>query len=138
MPPTGEQDAPVRRDLSQIAHTRRLELRLSLRAVETRTIDPSTGEPLVKYGWLNRLEKGERVTPPQLPELSALADALELPLEKLQDAAAAQFFGMQTVWSASGEARAFIAQTERLTPQQREQLRRLLDTFTAKGGEPDG
>ncbi|MFI9200220.1 XRE family transcriptional regulator [Streptomyces sp. NPDC053048] len=118
-----------RTHLSDLVRHRRAELRLSLRALEARTIAPEGGEPVVKFGWINRLEKHLPVNPPQLPELQALARALELPLGRLQDAAGAQFLGIDTVWSASGEARALVEQVEKFTPKQREQLAKLLAAF---------
>ncbi len=119
----------TRTHLSDLVRHRRAELRLSLRAVEARTVETGGTEPVVKFGWINRLEKGLPVIPPQIDELKALASALELPFGRLQDAAGAQFLGIDTVWSASGEARALVEQVERFTPEQREQLARLLAAF---------
>lgn len=123
----------VRTDLSDLVRDRRAELRLSLRAVEARTAD-ETGESAIKYGWLNKLEKGQDITPPRLRELRALAAGLDLPLGRIQDAAAAQFLGIQSEWSASGDARALVEQAERLTPEQREAVRGLIETLTDKSG----
>ncbi|MFD5975517.1 XRE family transcriptional regulator [Streptomyces bacillaris] len=124
-----EHDAPARTDLSDLVRARRQELRLSLRAVQDRTVDPDTGEPLLKYSWIDRLEKSQPVIPPQYPQLRALAAALELSLGQVQDAAGAQFFGIDTVWSESHEARALVRRADRLTPEQLEQLRRLIDAI---------
>ncbi len=118
----------ARTHLSDLVKHRRAELRLSLRGLEARTAGPD-GTPVVKFGWVNRLEKVLPVVPPQVPELEALARALELPLGRVQDAAGAQFMGIDTTWSASGEARTFVEQVERFTPEQREQLARLLAAF---------
>lgn len=124
-----EHDAPARTDLSDLVRARRRELRLSLRAVQDRTADPDTGEPLLKYSWIDRLEKGQPVIPPQYLQLRALAAALETPLGRIQDAAGAQFFGIDSVWSESREARALVRRADRMTPEQLEQLMRLLDTL---------
>lgn len=118
----------ARTHLSDLVKQRRADLRLSLRAVEARTAGED-GQPVVKYGWLHRLERGEPVIPPQVPELEALARALEIPLGRVQDAAGAQFLGIDAVWSESGEVRALARRLEKYTPQQREQLARLLDAF---------
>lgn len=120
----------TRNDLSRLVRERRAELRLSLRAVAERTTDPTTGDPRVKYGWLNRLEKEEDVIPPSLPQLRALADALEIPFGRAQDAAGSQFLGIDSVWSTSGEARALVERADRLTSEQRDQLMRLIDSLT--------
>ncbi|MFF9844661.1 XRE family transcriptional regulator [Streptomyces sp. NPDC013740] len=118
-----------RTDLSDLVKDRRAKLGLSLRGLEARTLDSGTGEPLCKYSWINKLEKVQAVVPPSYPQLVALAAALDLPLGKVQDAAGAQFFGIETVWSASGEARALAVRADRMTPEQREQLLRLIETF---------
>lgn len=128
-----EHDAPARTDLSDLVRARRQELRLSLRALQDRTLDPDTGEPLLKYSWIDRLEKGQPVIPPQYLQLRALADALELSLGRVQDAAGAQFFGIDTVWSESHEARALVRRADRMTPEQLEQLMRLLDSLAPPG-----
>ncbi|MFF2964301.1 XRE family transcriptional regulator [Streptomyces sp. NPDC057963] len=125
-----EHDAPARTDLSDLVRARRQELRLSLRAVQDRTVDPASGEPLLKYSWIDRLEKGQPVIPPQYPQLRALATALQLPLAKIQDAAGAQFFGIDTVWAESHEARALVRRADRMTPEQLRQLMRLIDTLS--------
>ena len=120
-----------RNDLSDLVRERRAKLDLSLRGLEARTVNPETGEPLCRYSWINKLEKLQAIVPPSYPQLVALAEALELPLGKVQDAAGAQFFGIDTVWSASGEARALAARADRMTPEQREQLLRLIETFVS-------
>lgn len=124
-----------RNDLSRLVRERRAELRLSLRATAERTADPDTGEPVVKYGWLNLLEKEQDVTAPSLPQLKALAAALDIPFGRAQDAAGSQFLGIDSVWSASGEARALVDRADRLTPEQRDQLMRLIDSFAPPSGD---
>ncbi|MFG2225338.1 XRE family transcriptional regulator [Streptomyces sp. NPDC048644] len=127
----------TRTHLSDLVRHRRADLRLSLRGVEEHSgnLGPD-GRPIIKRGWLDRLEKGEPVIPPQLPELRALADVLSVSLGRLQDAAGAQFLGIDSVWSQSGEARALVEHAERMTPEQREQLARLLATFDGSSREP--
>jgi transcriptional regulator with XRE-family HTH domain len=82
--------------LSDLVRRRRAELGLSLRKFADRCIDPDTGEQELKYGIIDRLERREAVTPFQLPELRALAAALQLPLGDVQDAAGEQFLGIRT------------------------------------------
>ncbi|WP_367140398.1 MULTISPECIES: hypothetical protein [Streptomyces] len=115
-------------DLSDLVKDRRAELRLSLKALEARIAD-AAGAPVIKFGVLHRLETRQPTIPFKVPELKALARALELPFGRLQDAAGAQFLGIDSAWSASGEARALVDQMSRYTPKQREQLARLLDSF---------
>lgn len=127
----------TRTDLSDLVRNRRAALRLSLRAVEEHPGNAGEdGKPIIKRGWLDRLEKRKSVIPPQVPELTALSAALDLPLGRLQDAAGAQFLGITSVWSDSGEARALVAHAERLTPEQRDQLARFIAAF--ESGPRDG
>lgn len=128
---------PARTELSDLLRDRRAELRLSLRDVEERTRVRADGTPLIKRGTLDNLEKAvPRMSwTPRLPELQALARAYELPLGRIQDAAGAQFMGIDPVWSASGEARALVKDAERLTPKQREQLAKLIEAFANDGSD---
>lgn len=122
-------DTPPRSQFADLIRRRRAELGLSLVNFAARAVDSETGEQ-VKSGWVHRLEKGEPVTPPQLPELRALALAAELDLEELQDAAGQQFHGVDPVWGSSGAAKAYVRRMERMSPKQREQLMRFLDAMT--------
>ncbi|MFJ5954312.1 helix-turn-helix domain-containing protein [Streptomyces noursei] len=119
-------------EFADLIRERRADLGLSLAQFEKRSIDPVTGAQ-VKSGWVYRLETGESVIPPRKPQLRALQQATGLPLHELQDAAAAQFFGIERVWAESGEASALVRRTERLTEDQREQLLRLIDAFAPPG-----
>lgn len=126
-----EQDMTTQRaHLSALVRDRKARLGLSYERLAERCIDPETGEQTVKGSWLHRLAQNKPVIPPELPMLRGLAAGLEVTLGAVQDAAGAQFLGIDTVWSASGEARALVERAERLTPEQREQLSRLLDAFT--------
>ncbi|MCX4540453.1 XRE family transcriptional regulator [Streptomyces sp. NBC_01565] len=104
-------------------------LGLSYERLAARCIDPETGEQTVKGSWLHRLATDLPVQIPDFPMLRGLAAGLDVPLGRVQDAAGAEFFGMDVVWSASGEARALVRSAEALTPTQREQLQRLLEGF---------
>ncbi|MFJ4918026.1 XRE family transcriptional regulator [Streptomyces sp. NPDC088726] len=123
-------------EFADLIRARRTELGLSLAQFQERSIDPVTGVQ-VKSGWVYRLESGESVIPPRLPQLRALAAAAALPLGKLQDAAAGQFFGIERVWAESGEASALVRRAGRLTQDQREQLLRLIDAFAPPGQDDD-
>ncbi|MFD7428441.1 XRE family transcriptional regulator [Streptomyces sp. NPDC059818] len=123
-------------EFADLIRSRRAELKLSLDRFEKKCVDPVTGTR-VKSSWVYRLETGEPVIPPRLPQLRALAAAASVPLERLQDAAARQFFGIERVWAESGEASALVRRAGRLTEDQREQLLRLIDAFAPPGPEAD-
>lgn len=119
--------------LSDLVRTRRAELRLSLRAMANLCVDPGTGEQLVKYSWIDRLEKGEPVVPPQLPQLTAMAAALQLPVRLLQEAGAAQFMGVDVgAWSADGTVRVTAAYMEEMTPAERKELEQIAEMFARR------
>lgn len=130
VPPSMEHGA--RTQFADLVRQRRQLLGLSLKEFAKRAVDPETGEQVVTYSWVHRLESGEPVTPPQLPELRGLARACEVDLEVMQDAAGQQFHGVEPVWSESGEAKAYVRRLEAMTPEQREQLMRFLDSVAPK------
>jgi len=128
-----EERAPqedARYQLADLVRARKAELDLSYERLGARCVDPETGEQTVKSSWLHRLATYLPVQAPDLPALRGLAVGLDVPLGRVQDAAGAQFFGIDVVWSASGDARALVERADRMTAEQREQLMRLLDTFT--------
>ncbi|WP_063756107.1 hypothetical protein [Streptomyces sp. NRRL B-24720] len=126
-----EQDAPPggRAQLRDLVRDRKATLGLSFEKLAVRCVDPESGAQTIKSSWLHRLATDLSVQAPDLAQLRGLAVGLQVPLYRVQDAAGAEFFGIDTVWSASGEARALVERADRMTPEQREQLMRLLDTF---------
>lgn len=122
---------PGRTQLRDLVRERKEQLGLSYAKLAARCIDPENGKQSVKDSWLHRLATDQPVEPPKLPALRGLAAGLGVSLGRVQDAAASEFFGIDTVWSRSGEARALVERADRMTPAQREQLLRLLDTFAA-------
>ncbi|MET9465848.1 hypothetical protein ABZY44_13775 [Streptomyces sp. NPDC006544] len=119
-----------RSQLRDLARDRKNALGLSYERLAARCIDPETGERTVKSSWLHRLATDLPVQIPDYPMLRGLAVGLDVPLGRVQDAAGAEFFGVDVEWSASGEARALIESAAPLTPTQREQLQRLIESFT--------
>ncbi|GAA2351626.1 XRE family transcriptional regulator [Streptomyces carpaticus] len=120
-------DTP-RMHLADLVRERRTELRLSLARLEERTVDPESGQTL-PHSWVHRLEKGDVGVAPEVWRLRALAAGLKLPLARVQEAAAAQFFGVDSLWSNEGNLRALVEHAERLTPEQQQQLIRIAETF---------
>ncbi|AZM91479.1 hypothetical protein [Streptomyces sp. W1SF4] len=125
-----DRSATERSQLRDLVRDRKDVLGLSYDRLAARCVDPETGVQTVKSSWLHRLATGMAVQIPDFPMLRGLAAGLDVPLGRVQDAASAEFFGMDVVWAASGEARALVKSAETLTPTQREQLQKLLESFT--------
>ncbi|MFE5895875.1 XRE family transcriptional regulator [Streptomyces sp. NPDC056488] len=130
-----EDRAPAegRTQLRDLVRQRKESLGLGYERLAARCVDPETGVQTVKYSWLHRLATNKPVEAPDLGQLRGLAAGLEVPLHAMQEAAGAEFFGIDTVWSASGEARALVERADRMTPEQRAQLLRLIETLTSDG-----
>ncbi len=133
MSPMATQDdrsrsAEQRTDLADLIRTRRAQLGYSLDKFAAEAVDPISGRRVTR-GWIYRLETGEPVTPPVFEELRALARAADYPVERLQDAAGAQFHGVDPLRSGTSEARAYVHKLDRLPADQRERLLRLIDTM---------
>lgn len=123
-----------RTQLRDLVTRRKGELGLSYVRLEARCIDPETGQKPVSGSWLHRLVTGLPITPPDFPMLRALAAGIDVPLGVVQDAAGAEFFGIDVVkFSESGEARALVEEADKLTPAQREQIRLLIRSFNSPG-----
>lgn len=127
---TNPEQSDARTQFTDLLRDRRQELGISLQTAADRSIDPVTGKS-VKRGRIYRLEGGEDggITPPDFWELRALRAAYQLPIERLQDAAGAQFHGVDALRSASGEAVAYVQKLDALPAEQRENLLRLIDTL---------
>ncbi|GGU12871.1 hypothetical protein [Streptomyces violascens] len=119
-----------RTQLRDLVRERKDAAGLSYERLAARCVDPESGQQVIKSSWLHRLLTGLPVQPPDLVMLRGLAVGVDVPLRRVQDAAAAEFLGIDVVWSASGEARALVERADKLTPTQREQVMRLLDAFT--------
>lgn len=125
---------PERTQLSDLIRRRRAELNEGLDKFAARAVDPVSGVRVTR-GWIYRLETGERVTPPVYEELCALAAAARLPIEALQDAAGAQFHGVDPLRSGSGEAVAYVRKLDQIPADQRERLLQLIDTLVPPPSE---
>lgn len=121
--------APRRRtQFADLVKTRREELGLSLAALSDAAIDPETNTR-VTSAWIHRLETGKPVVPPDYHQLRAFAAGLRLPLAALQAAAGAQFFGLDTLYSANGYARALVERLDEMNEDQQRRLLALIDSF---------
>lgn len=121
-------DPERRSDFADLIRDRRAELKESLDTFAEKAVDPVTGQRF-KRGVIHRLETGAPITPPEFWELRALAAACRWPVERLQDAAGAQFHGVDPLTSGSSEAKAYVHKLDRLPPDQRERLLQLIDTL---------
>jgi len=106
---TGEGTAS-RTDLSDLLRGRKDELGMSIRELVDACIDPETPDagPQYRRTTLDALMKGEGVKAPSLSQLRALAAGYRLPLGLVQEAAGAQFLGIDTVWTQDGKVRTFV------------------------------
>lgn len=127
-PTKGRTGPERRRQFADLVRTRREELNEGLTAFAAKAVDPETGERVTR-GWIHRLESGEPVIPPQVEQLRALAAACELPLERLQDAASAQFHGVDALAGGSAESKAYVHKLDRIPADQRARLLQLIDTL---------
>ena len=119
-----------RTQLRDIVVQRKEEIGLGYARLAARCIDPESGEQTIKSSWLHRLATGEAVEAPTYEMLRGMAAGLDVSVAELQDAASAQFFGSEPVFSESAEARAFLADADRLTPTQRAAIRALMRSLT--------
>lgn len=135
--PSDAQPGPERRrsQFRDLIRRRRAALNESLDVFARKAVDPVSGERVTR-GWIVRLETGLPVNAPGYEELCALAAACELPVEALQDAAGAEFFGVDPLRSGSSEAKAYVHKLDQLPADQRERLLRLIDTLVPPDG-PD-
>jgi hypothetical protein len=119
-----------RTQFRDIVARRKEEIGLGYERLAARCIDPETGEQTVKGSGLHRVVTGENVEAPSYEMLRGLEAGRGVPVGALQDAASAQFFGSEPVFSESAEARAFLADADRLTPTQRAAIRALMRSLT--------
>lgn len=119
-------------DLSDLLRERRHELGLALRPFAERCMDPLSGERLL-YGRLSKLERREPVAAPTPAQLRALAAGLELPLRRVQQAAAAQFLGIPLeVWSSDGTTRLLTSYVESMTEEDQAKLLEIAELYAGK------
>lgn len=122
-----EEIAAQRTDLADLVRVRMEELGLSYRGLPALCIDPKAPDagPLWTRGTVENLAKRRVIKAPKPAELRALAAGLSLPLRLVQEAAAAQFFGIETVWSEEDDVRLLVRDYRALGPEDRERLREI-------------
>ncbi len=117
-----------RTDLSDLLRSRKENLGLSFRDLEAACVDPEHPEdgPLWKRGTLENLVKNAGTKPPSLPQLRALAHGFRLPFGQIQEAAGAQFFGIDTVWSDDDQVRALVHDFREMSPEDQAWVRTIV------------
>lgn len=122
--------AQQRTQFRDIVVERKDALGLSYVKLAARCLHPESGEQTVKHAWLHRVATGQPVEAPDYDMLLGMSEGLQVPIDVLQDAASAQFFGTQKVFSETAHGRAFLEDADRLTPAQREAIRALMRSLT--------
>lgn len=119
-----------RTDLSDLVSRRMEERGVSFRALAEECIDPEepVAGPLWRRTTLDALSKGQRVKAPDLAQLRALAHGLRVPLSRVQEAAGAQFLGIDTVWSPDGRVRALVEGFRDMDPEDQEKVLALMES----------
>lgn len=121
-----------RTDFTDLVRSRRAELGITLRELESRSIDAETGER-AKFGWIAKVEKGQPVNAPPPAVLRALAVGLQLPLRVVQESAAAQFLDLVSfVWSEDRTTRVLAARIEEMSEVERQQLADIAESFARR------
>lgn len=125
-----DETAP-RTDLADLARARMDELALSYRRTSELAVDPEQPElgSLWTRGTLENLVKGKAIKAPGPAELRALHVALQVPLRLVQDAAAGQFFGVDTIWAEDPDTRLMVRHYQSLSPEDRERLRAIAEAW---------
>jgi transcriptional regulator with XRE-family HTH domain len=128
-----------RTDFADLVRQRRAELNISVRRLAEQSVDPETGEHPFKFGWISKLERGESTDAPSEATLRALHVGLSLPLRVVQEAAAAQYLGMQSfIWSQDRTTRVLAARIEEMSDEERRQLADIAETFARRRTQSDG
>lgn len=120
-----------RTDLTDLVRTRMEELGYSIRSLADACVDPEDpgAGPFWRRGTLDNLIKGVPIKAPSLPQLRALAAGLRLPLGRVQEAAGAQFFGIDTVWSDDEQLRALVHGYREMSPDDQARVRAIVQSW---------
>ena len=119
-----------RTDLSDLLLRRKEELDESYRELELACVDPEDpgSGSLWKRGTLQNLLTGLEVKPPTLPKLRALSAGFRLPFGQVQEAAGAQFFGIDSVWSDDEQVRALVHDFRGMSAEDQEWVRAIVQS----------
>lgn len=129
---TAERGAPApteRHHLGDLVLERKTALRLSYEKLAAQCVDPESGEQTVKSSWLHRVATRLPVQAPDVPQLRGMAAGLQVPLRLVQDAAAAQFFGVDSVYSGDDTVRSMVHHFEEMSPEDRRKIMALIQAY---------
>jgi hypothetical protein len=118
-----------RHQLGDLVLTRKEALRLSYEKLAARCVDPETGEQTVKGSWLHRIATRQPVQAPDVSQLRGMAAGLEVSLRRVQDAAGAQFFGMDAVYTDDEQVRTALYHFEGMSEEDRERVLALMEAW---------
>ncbi|MER7930533.1 XRE family transcriptional regulator [Streptomyces sp. NPDC096057] len=121
-----------RTDLSDLLRDRKAELDMSLRELVEACVDPENpdGGPLIRRTTLDGLLKAdEAVKAPTVPVMRALAAGFRLPFGLIQEAAGAQYLGIDTVWTQDRKVRTLIHGFEEMDPADQDRVMALMESW---------
>lgn len=127
-----EKSAPApagRHQLGDLVVERKEALRLSYEKLAARCIDPEVGEQVIKGSWLHRIATQLPVLAPDVSQLRGLAVGLDVPLRAVQDAASAQFFGVDVLYSPDGSVRTALYHLSEMTEEDKAKVLAIIETF---------
>lgn len=120
---------PARTDFTDLVRARMADLNFGSRTLAAACIDPEDPDagPLWTRSTLDNLLNGRRIKPPEFPQLRALAVGLQVHITVVQEAAGAQFLGIDSVWSQDGKARALVLGFREMTPEDQAKVLALIE-----------
>lgn len=124
--------ATSRTDLSDLLRDRKTELDMSLRELVDACVDPERPDegPQIRRTTLDLLLKAdEGVKAPTIPMMRALAAGFRLPFGLVQEAAGAQWLGIDTVWTQDRKVRTLVHGFQEMDPQDQDRVMALMESW---------
>lgn len=121
-----------RTDLSDLLRDRKVELDMSLRELVDACVDPERPDegPQIRRTTLDLLLKAdEGVKAPTIPMMRALAAGFRLPFGLVQEAAGAQWLGIDTVWTQDRKVRTLVHGFQEMDPQDQDRVMALMESW---------
>ncbi|MFF6985653.1 hypothetical protein [Streptomyces sp. NPDC010273] len=121
-----------RTDLSDLLRDRKAELGMSLRELVDACVDPKKPDegPQIRRTTLDLLLKAdEGVKAPTIPMMHALAEGFRLPFGLVQEAAGAQWLGIDTVWTQDRKVRALVHGFQDMDAEDQDRVMALMESW---------